>query len=104
MARLVEVQHPEPVPSPLKVSVGDVILFHATGGRLAAGCEVGPVEVLGPFLPSVFGPDGEVVAPMGSPGTLLAMARAPGSAAVEVFTGGPSRSPRKTTVTIVVSA
>lgn len=101
MARFLEVRDPAQAPSPLRISVGDVILFRATGGRLAEG---DAVEILGPFLPAVFGPDGEVVAPMGTPGSLLAVGKAPGPATIEVFAGGPSRPPTKMMLTIDVSA
>src|SRR5947209_8020038 len=100
MSRLIEVQRAEDCPSPLKVSVGDVLLFRASGGRVQSG---GPsVELWGPFFPAVVATTGEVVAPMGSPDAVLVRARVPGSVSLEIVTGDPWQGPRTTTSVLIV--
>ena len=79
MARLIEVQDARTCPSPLTVSLGDLLLFRATGGRVRSGDDV--VELLGPFLSAVLGDDGTILTPLGPPNTVLFHARRPGSGA-----------------------
>jgi len=100
MPRLIEVQDAQLCPSPQTVVVGDVLHFHAAGGRLRAGR--GIVELLGPFVSSVVGDQGQVMTPMGPPNTLLVRALKPGRAVIDLVTGDPFHAPRKTTVAIVV--
>ena len=100
MARLIEVQDARVCPSPLTVSLGDVLLFRATGGRIQSGGDV--VELLGPFLPAVLGDDGNILTPMGPPNTVLFRARRPGRARIDVVTGDPFHTPQTTTLDITV--
>jgi hypothetical protein len=100
MSRLIEVQRVEDCRSPLKVRVGDVLVLPATGARVAAGRPA--VELSGPFRSAVIGINGEVMAPAGAPNTILARARHPGSATIEVFTSVPFHASRPTALTVVV--
>ena len=102
MPRLIEVQKVENCPSPLAVRVGDVLLIQATGGRVR---DSGPaVELWGPFLSAVVAETGAVLAPMGPPNTVLARAREPGSATLDLFCGDPFHSPRTTTLSLTVES
>ena len=100
MARLIELAEPASLPGRLTMTVGDVLTVAATGGRVTAGA--GAVELLGAFLPAVVGPGGDVVAPMGAPGTVLFIARRAGRASVDVMTGDPFGAARATTLELVV--
>ena len=102
MARLIEIQDPSRCPSPLVVTVGDVLLVRATGGRV--GAPGGAVELLGPFLPAVLGDNGEVLSPMGTPGTVLVLARAAGRAVITVMAGDPFQPPQTSELSISVEA
>jgi hypothetical protein len=87
MARLIEVQDAGACPSPLTVGLGDVLLFRAAGGHVRDGEEV--VELVGAFLSAVVGDDGNILAPMGPPNTVLFRARKRGQARIDVITGDP---------------
>ena len=100
MARLIEVQDARACPSPLLVSLGDVLLFYVAGGRVRSDGDV--IELLGPFLPAVLGDDGTIVTPMGPPTTVLCRARQPGRAQLDVVTGDPFHMPQTTTLRITV--
>lgn len=102
MGRLIEVQEAQLRQSSLTVQPGDVLLFQATGGRVRSGGDV--VEMLGPFLPAVLGQDGNVVAPMGAPNTVLFRAHCSGRASIDVLTGDPSQAapPRSVTLSVIV--
>jgi hypothetical protein len=80
--------------------LGDVLLFHATGGRIRSGDDV--VELLGPFLSAVLGDDGKVWTPLGLPNTVLFRARKPGRAEIDVITGDALHSPRTTELSVDV--
>lgn len=100
VSRLIEVQPvAQDVPEDLTVGVGDVLRFAASGGRVRDGTAV---EILGIFVESVLGTDGQVVAPMGPPNAVLFRARQPGRAAIDVVTGDPWHSPVTRSMTIVV--
>ncbi len=100
MSRLIEVQQVENCSSPQVVRVGDVLLIQATGCRVRDGGQA--VELWGPFLSAVVAVNGAVLAPMGPPNTVLARAREPGSATLELFTGDPFHAPRNTTLGLTV--
>jgi hypothetical protein len=100
MARLIEVQDVRVCPSPLTVSLGDILLFRAAGGRVLSGDDV--IELLGQFLQALVGDDGKILTPMGSPNTVLLRARRPGRALINVITGDPFHSPQTTVLGITV--
>lgn len=100
MARLIEIQQANDLPSALTIKAGDVLVFGATGGHVRAG--VGVVEVLGHYLPAVLGDNGQVLAPQGPPTTVLILALGPGRAMIDVVTGDPFRSFRTTAMEIIV--
>lgn len=100
MARLIEVQAEQALPSGLTVRTGDLLHFGATGGRVRSGAE--SVEVLGPFVPGVVGTHGEVVSPIGAPNTVLFLARSPGRASIEVVVGDPWSAPRPLALDLTV--
>ena len=102
MGRLIEIEDARECPAPLAVRVGDVILFHAAGGRVESGR--GVVEMWGPFLRAVLGDDGRVLAPAGTPNTVLFRARRPGRATVAVITGGPWHAPQAASVSLSVDS
>ena len=102
MSRLIEVQRVEDCTSPLVVRVGDVLLLHASGGRVRSGGAA--VELWGPFLPAVIASTGEVLAPTGAPNTVLLRARAPGPATLDMFTGDPWHAPRIVTLSLAVES
>lgn len=87
MARLIETQSLPDLPSPIRISSGDVLMFSASGGRIQAGSEV--LELLGSFVPGLLQEAGEIVSPMGAPGTVMFRARGPGQATIQVITGDP---------------
>jgi hypothetical protein len=100
VARLIEVQDSRVCSSPLAVHAGEVLMFQAAGGRVRSGADV--VELLGPFLRAVVGDDGNILAPMGFPNTVLFRARRPGRAVIDVVTGDPFHAPQTTTLDITV--
>jgi hypothetical protein len=100
MARLIEIQQANNLPSALTVKAGDVLMFGATGGHVHAGA--GIVEILGHYLPGVLGDNGQVFAPLGPPTTVLFRALGPGRAMIGVVTGDPFRSARTTALEIIV--
>jgi hypothetical protein len=101
MARLIEVEDVRACPPRLTVGVGDVLLFHATGVRVRSGSDA--VEVLGPFVQAVVGTDGHVVAPMGSPNTVLLRARRHcAGAEVGLIVGDPFHRVEEVTLVITV--
>jgi hypothetical protein len=102
MARLIEVQLVEGVPKSLTIRVGDVLTFAATGGHVQTGATV--VAMLGPFLPSVIGDNGEIFTPMSAPNKIMFMAQAVGQATIDVVTGDPWNRSQTTTLTINVEA
>ena len=101
MGRLIEVQDARMCPPSLTVQVGDVLLFHASGGHVRSGGEA--VELLPPLLSAVLGEDGTVVAPQGAPNTLLVRAHRPGRATLEVLGGDPWHAPQATSLAILIA-
>jgi hypothetical protein len=74
-------------PPSLDIKVGDLLIFGATGGHIRSGADI--VQFLGPFLPSTIQKDGKVISPMGTPNTVMFLARGPGTATIDVVTGDP---------------
>ncbi|MDM0065422.1 hypothetical protein [Variovorax sp. J31P207] len=100
MARLIEIPDVAACPSPLRVQSGDVLVLRASGARIDAGFD--SVVVLGPFTAAMLGDNGEVIAAMGAPGTVLLQAREPGDASITVIGGDPFHAPRTIMVRISV--
>jgi len=102
MGQLIEVQHAQDLPTRLTLTVGDVLIFRATGGHVHSGAEV--VEILGPFVRGVVGDNGQIISPMGAPNRILFLARHPGQATIDVVTGDPWRAPDTTALILTVEA
>jgi len=79
------------MPQCLKLRVGDCLSLVSSGGHIISGEDV--LEVIGPFLGTVLGIDGRVLAPMGFPNRILFLARRPGRAVIEWVDGEPLRNP-----------
>jgi|SRR5215813_26140 len=102
MPRLIEVQDASVCSSQMVVRPGDVLLFWAVGGHVHSGDDV--VELLGLFLQSVLGNDGNILTPMGAPNTILFYARQPGRALIDVITGDLFHTPRTNSLSIIVES
>lgn len=107
MSRLIEIQDLDALPPALKVQSGDVLWFAATGGR--AGPSDGKmnesadvVSLLGIYMQCVIGTNGQVLSPLGSPNTVLFLARQSGRARIEVVTGDPWHEPRTISLDVIV--
>src|SRR5262245_59361175 len=100
MARLVEIRQARDVPPRLVIGVGDLLLINAGGGVIRAGSDA--IEMLGPFRPAAIVGDGTLLSPEGMPGTVMFLARAQGSAVIEVLSGDLWQQPVKTTLNVVV--
>jgi hypothetical protein len=100
MARLIDLGAPAGWPSALTVRAGDVIVLGAGGANISVASDA--VEVLGPFVPAVLGDNGEILSPMGAPGTVVVVARRPGMAVLELFVGDPWRGSHSKTIEITV--
>jgi hypothetical protein len=91
MSRFIDIRPDEEgLPPELVITVGDVVRFTATGGRIRSGTGV---ELLGILSDSVVGTGGAVLTPLGPPAAVLFLARSPGSAVVDVVSGDPFGSP-----------
>ena len=102
MARILEVARARDLPAHVLIGAGDVLVFRAVGGLVRAGADL--LDVLGPFRPGVMAPDGTVMSPEGPPNTVMFLARAPGSATIEVVSGDPWRGPERITLEIEIEA
>ncbi len=100
MARLIEIQSVRHISGEMSVRVGDVLQFKATGGHVQSGGEV--VELLGAFLPSILGENGEILTPMGAPNTILFRALRPGRAAIDLVTGDPWHATHTTSIALTI--
>jgi hypothetical protein len=100
MGRLIEVQDVRTCPSQMTVRLGDVLLFHAVGGRVRSGRET--VRLLGVFFSSVLGNNGQILTPIGPPNIVMFQAHQPGPSLIDVITGDPFQAPRTTTVYLTV--
>jgi hypothetical protein len=99
MGRLIEIQDALDCPASLTIAVGDLLQFSASGGHVMSGASL---EMLGPFLPAVLAGNGEPLAPVGAPNTVLFLARRPGRAVIDVVVGDPWHAPRTVAITIDV--
>jgi hypothetical protein len=99
MGRLIEVRRVADLPSELFVQVGDLLLFHATGGRVQSGPGL---TNLGSFIAGTLTGDGQVVSAVGAPDATLFHATELGRVTIELFTGDPWRDPRQTLVAVEV--
>ncbi|HEY0404108.1 MAG TPA: hypothetical protein VGC89_00160 [Pyrinomonadaceae bacterium] len=102
MGRWIEARPEEPLPVSLTLEVGDLLSFAASGGRVLSGA--GVVEILGPFIPGLMLDDGRILSPEGAPNALFFLARRPGRATIDVFTGDPWSAPQTTTLEVTVKS
>ena len=101
MPRLIEVQDAQAYFTLKAIVVGDVLLFHASGGHVHGGPEV--IELLGSFVSAVVGSEGHVLTPVGAPNTVLFRAVNEGEAQIDIITGDAFHGPRKTALQISVT-
>jgi len=101
MPRLIDVPDIDEA-SELAVSVGDVLYLHVMGGKLRQGGE-GVVELLGPFIESIFADGAGVLSPLGAPNVLLVRAVRRGRATVDAVRGPDPSSPSRVAIGIVVT-
>ncbi|MDR7084277.1 hypothetical protein J2X01_003585 [Arthrobacter ginsengisoli] len=100
MSRLISIQpRQQDLPAELVVGVGDVLQFAATGGHLRTGTAI---ELIGILNDSVVGTNGQVLSPLGAPGTVLFRAVETGRAVLDIVTGDPWQSPITLTVNVRV--
>jgi len=97
---LIEIAEEWRAPPHLVVRVGDVLQFNAVGGVVREGADV--LEKLGPFHPAVIVGDGTALSPEGMPSTVMFVARARGSAVIEVISGDLWQSPVRTVLNVTV--
>lgn len=100
MGRLIEAQPEQPLPQSLRLKVGDLLSFAATGGHVQAGADA--VEILGPFIPGTIVAGGQILSPAGAPCALFFLARRPGRARIDVVTGDPWAAPQATTLELTI--
>ena len=101
MAQLIEIDDVNALPSPLTIRIGDVLLVRASGGNIVTG--EASIERLGPFITGLpLSDSNEILSPMGSPNTLMFVARSAGFATIEVATGDPYFNPQFTRVDVQV--
>lgn len=109
MARLIEIQNTDLLPSALLLQTGDLLWFAASGGYVRSndGDEFEAavvVEMLGAFVQSVIGTNGQILSPIGAPNTVLFVARRPGRATIEVITGDPFSQTQTVVLNITVES
>lgn len=100
MPRLIAFRPSDRVPAKLHLTVGDVLMFPASGGHILSGTYI--MSMLGAYKPGVVGDDGQVIAPEGLPGAVLFCALGPGNAAIDVVTAIPGGKRSVRQVDIVV--
>ena len=100
MGRLIEVQSLEGLPSEFRVQAGDLLVFKATGGRVRSRTNI--VQALGAFSPGTMSPEGQVLAAMGGPDSVVFLARGEGQAEIEVIAGDPWVGPRSPAVLRII--
>ncbi|GGF08527.1 hypothetical protein [Hymenobacter cavernae] len=100
MARLIEAQSLPALPEQITLSVGDLLIFQASGGRVQLGAEA--VELLGAFVPSLLHESGSVLAPMGAPNNVLFRALSAGRASIDVIIGDPWYGSTSKTIRVLV--
>ena len=100
MSRLIDIQpDQQDLPAELVVEVGDVLRFAATGGHVRTGTGI---KLVGILSHGVLGTNGRVLSPMGAPGIVLFIAKAPGSAVIDIVTGDPWTSPSTLVLNVLV--
>ncbi|HEX8350315.1 MAG TPA: hypothetical protein VF598_10165 [Hymenobacter sp.] len=102
MARLIEMENLLDLPARVRLEVGDVLLFPASGGRVQNGTE--SLAFLGAFLPGLLQPGGEILSPMGAPNTVLFHAHSRGQATIAVMAGDPWQDPITKILEVIVVA
>jgi hypothetical protein len=102
MARLIEITQVRDAPPHLVIGVGDLLQFNAGGAVVRDGADV--LEMLGPFRPAVIVGDGTPLSPEGMPNTVMFLARARGSAVIELVSGDLWQNPVRTVLNVVVEA
>jgi hypothetical protein len=100
MSKLIEIGPTQGLPARLAIKVGDVLKFRATGARVPSPTNV--LEIIGFYISSVVGDDGQVLTPMGAPNAVLIIGRHPGRAMLEVVTGDPWNGGRTTKLQVDV--
>jgi hypothetical protein len=100
LARIIEIRNPKNCPPSLDLKVGDLLVFSATGGHILSGSDA--VLFLGPFLTGTLGKDGKIITPIGTPNTVVFLARGSGMATVDVVTGDPWRTFDTTTLALTI--
>ncbi|MGS2615480.1 hypothetical protein ACVCAH_13295 [Micromonospora sp. LZ34] len=101
MGRFIDLRHGVPgQPGSLTVAMGDVLRFAATGGRVREGTSV---ELLGSYVDSTVGTNGEVLTPAGTPNVVLFRSTAPGRSVIDVVTGDPWRAPETQQIRVTVA-
>ncbi len=98
MSRLIDIGT-DPV-AELRLRVGDVVSFGASGGRVEEGGSA--VEALGAFQPAIVATDGTVMSPETPPTTILFRATGEGRARLSLFSGLDWAAPTRRSVDIVV--
>ncbi len=100
MSLLIDIQpDQQELPAALVVEVGDVLRFGATGGHVKEGTAM---ELMGIFSHGVVGTNGRVLSPMGGPGIVMFVAKAPGRAVIDIVTGDPWTSPTARLLDVLV--
>ena len=100
MSRLIDIQPDrQDLPAELVVEVGDVLRFAATGGRIRTGAAI---ELIGILNDCVLGTNGQVLRPIGAPGTVLFRANEQGRTVLEIVTGDPWQSSSTLTLNVRV--
>jgi hypothetical protein len=87
MARMIEMDALDALPSRMTLRVGDVLRLGASGAHVVSGAET--LEVLGPLVPGVPVGHAEILSPEGAPGLVLVVARRTGRATLELVLGSP---------------
>ena len=101
MGRLIDYQPAVAPGSRLTINVGDVVVIKASGARIQRGAK--GVEIFGPLMSSVVGDTGEVFSPIGTPNTILIVARGVGHAILELTFGDLWRAPKRLTIDLEIA-
>ena len=102
MPRLIEVDDASKCLSPLRLRTGELLLFHASGGRIESGNDV--IKMMGPFITAVIGENGSILTPECPPNTVAFLAQKNGSAVISLITGALWHSPQATRLEISVES
>ncbi len=99
MPRLIDVRDGSPCPDVVRIRVGDVLVLHAMGARVGGGRNV--LDVFGPLQEAAL-VDRTILAPIGTPNTVLLRAVAVGQTTVTLVTGTALQATGETSIRIVV--